>query len=58
MDSEFGGKSAPNLWRLNGWGDFQIPADATIVTVQPENKQTPFTAETLLGHKAPTKGCE
>jgi len=58
MDKEFGGKLAPNLWRLNAWGDFQEPADATVVTVQPENSQTPFSAETLLGHKVPANRCE
>ncbi|MDH3972846.1 MAG: hypothetical protein OEV42_01085 [Deltaproteobacteria bacterium] len=58
MDKEFGGKLAPNLWRLNAWGDFQAPADATVVTVKPESKQTPFVAETLLEHKVPVDGCE
>ena len=58
MDKEFGGQLAPNLWRLNAWGDFQVPADATVVTVQPENKQTPFVAETLLGHKVAADKCE
>lgn len=57
MDKEFGGRLAPNLWRLNAWGDFQSPADATVVTVQPENEQMPFVAETLMGHKVATK-CE
>ncbi len=58
MDKEFGGKQAPNLWRLNAWGDFQDPADATVVTVHPDNKQIPFSAETLLGHKVPEDGCK
>ena len=58
MDKEFGGKQAPNLWRLNAWGDFQVPADATVVTVRPESKQTPFAAETLLEHNVPADGCE
>ncbi len=57
LDKTFGGKRAPNLWRLNAWGDFQAPADATVVTVNPENPQTPFAAETLLEHKVPAAGC-
>ncbi len=58
MDREFGGKLAPNLWRLNAWGDFQDPADATVVTVTPGSKKTPFAAETLLGHQVPDDGCK
>ncbi|MCW5213454.1 hypothetical protein VU04_11155, partial [Desulfobulbus sp. TB] len=58
MDKEFGGTQAPNLWRLNAWGDFKTPADATIVRVQPENSQQPFCAETLLGHEVPVQRCE
>lgn len=58
MDKEFGGKLAPNLWRLNAWGDFQVPADATVVTVRPESKEVPFAVETLLGHKVPSDGCK
>ncbi len=57
MDKKFGGKRAPNLWRLNAWGDFKDPADATVVTVQPDDQQTPFKAETLLGHEIPADGC-
>lgn len=58
LDKKFGGKSAPNLWRLNAWGDFTTPADATVVTVNPADAQTPFAAETLLGHKVPLDGCK
>ncbi|MCI5143791.1 MAG: hypothetical protein D3909_19115, partial [Candidatus Electrothrix sp. ATG1] len=57
MDKDFGGPQAPNLWRLNAWGDFKTPADATVVTVQAESPQQPFAAETLLGHEKP-KRCE
>jgi hypothetical protein len=57
LDKEFGGKQAPNLWRLNAWGDFKKPADATLVTVQPENLEQPFAAETLVGHEVPSEGC-
>ena len=58
MDKSFGGPQAPNLWRLNAWGDYQAPADATVITVQPDNPQQPFAAETLLGHQAPAGQCE
>ena len=58
MDKSFGGPQAPNLWRLNAWGDYQAPADATVITVQPDNPQQPFAAETLLGHQAPAEQCE
>ena len=58
MDKKFGGNQAPNLWRLNAWGDFKDPADATLVTVQPGNPQQPFAAETLLGHEAPAQRCD
>lgn len=57
MDKGFGGASAPNLWRLNGWGDFQSPADATVVSVDPANESEPFSAVTLLGNKRPANGC-
>jgi hypothetical protein len=56
MDSKFGGKTAPNLIRLNAWGDFQEPADATVVTVD-FDKKNPFGAKTLLGNKVPSKTC-
>ena len=38
----------PGLWRLNAWGDFQEPGDATLVTVDLA-AEAPFTARTLLG---------
>ena len=57
LDNTLGGEQAPNLWRLNAWGDFQSPADATAITVQPDNSETPFAARTLLGHRAPVRGC-
>ncbi|NKC14553.1 MAG: hypothetical protein GKR94_20935 [Gammaproteobacteria bacterium] len=53
----FGGSEAPNLWRLNGWGDFQQPADATLVTVHGQGAPKPFSARTLLGNQAPADGC-
>lgn len=47
IDSKFG-QGAKNLWRLNGWGDFKSPADATVVSVNLDSK-IPFSAKTLLG---------
>ena len=52
-DRTFGGENAPNLWRLNAWGDFQQPADVTWVTVQP-NHSDPFQAQTLVHQRIPT----
>ena len=57
LDTTLGGEQAPNLWRLNAWGDFQSPADATEITVQPANAAAPFAARTLLGQRAPAIGC-
>ncbi len=53
LDRGFGGDLAPNLWRLNAWGDYQRPADATRVTVRPDDTAEPFVVETLLGGQAP-----
>ena len=58
LDRQFGGSRAPNLWRLNAWGDFQQPADATAIAVQPANASQPFSVHTLLGHQSPAEGCE
>lgn len=49
MDKNFGGKDATKLWRLNAWGDFQTPADATVISIQ-EQKSEPFKAITLMGN--------
>jgi hypothetical protein len=56
-DKDFGGVMAPNLWRLNGWGDFQSPPDATQITVDPANTAQPFQAQTLIHQQVPTEGC-
>jgi len=48
---EQGFEDAPTLWRLNAWGDFQEPGDATLVTVDPTS-EVPFSARTLLEGKA------
>jgi len=58
MDKDFGGQQAPNLWRLNAWGDYQNPADATVITVRADDRQNPFAAQTLLGQKFPSERCE
>jgi len=58
FDKYFGGQAAPNLWRLNAWGDFTTPADATVITVQPENTAEPFAAKTLLGNQLPAENCD
>ncbi|PZD75156.1 hypothetical protein C1752_00388 [Acaryochloris thomasi RCC1774] len=57
LDKNFGGEMAPNLWRLNAWGDFQSPPDATEITVQPSIVDEPFTVKTLLRQNAPTPNC-
>jgi hypothetical protein len=57
IDQKFGGDMAPNLWRLNAWGDYQSPPDATEISVQPANTTEPFTARTLIHHILPTNGC-
>lgn len=57
-DRTFGGTRAPNLWRLNAWGDFAAPADATQITVHPNDNKSPFSAKTLLGGLIPANSCE
>ena len=57
LDRKFGGARAPELWRLNAWGDYQRPADATVITVQPGVQDEPFVVVTLLGKKVPDDGC-
>lgn len=43
---DFGGSEAPNLWRLNGPGDFAA-VDAAVVTVEPSAAE-PFKARLLI----------
>ncbi len=57
LDKGFGGAGAPELWRLNAWGDYKEPADATVITVQPDMTKEPFLVATLLGKQAPNNGC-
>lgn len=56
-DKRFGGKTAQNLWRLNGWGDYQSPPDATQITIDPTNEKAPFQVQTLIHNQVPTKRC-
>ncbi len=56
-DKDFGGDSAANLWRLNGWGDFASPPDATQITFDPNNTEEPFFAETLIHKIVPEDDC-
>ncbi len=55
-DKDFGGKEAPNLWRLNAWGDYREPADATIINVT-KSANEPFEAKTLIGDIIPNESC-
>lgn len=52
-DKTFGGEIAPNLWRLNAWGDFQQPSDVTAIAFRPDQPQEPFEAKTLVNQVAP-----
>ncbi len=58
LDKSFGKDTAPNLWRLNSWGDFQDPADATVITIDPQNTSSPFSAKTLLTNVVPKNMCK
>jgi hypothetical protein len=57
-DRGFGGDVAPNLQRLNVWGDFKSPGDVTVVTHQPEDANAPFDVHTLLEGEKPTATCD
>ncbi|MCM1984808.1 hypothetical protein [Lyngbya confervoides] len=56
-DKTFGADIAPNLWRLNAWGDFQQPADVTLIQVQPQDSEQPFVAKTLSHQIQPALTC-
>lgn len=45
-----------NIWRLNAWGDFKVPADATRIEMDSRNKERPFEVQTLLHNFEPV-GC-
>ncbi len=57
-DKRFGGERAPNLWRLNAWGDFRNPVDATEISVRPADPVAPFSARTLLWELEPQESCD
>lgn len=55
-DRTFGGAAAPQLWRLNGAGDYKV-IDAVKVTVSPDG-QAPFQAEGVITQRKPDEnGC-
>lgn len=53
FDKRFGKDIAPNLWRLNAWGDYKPHADATVVKFNTNNKNNPFAAHTLSSNELP-----
>ncbi len=55
LDKNFGGDSAPKLWRLNALGD-GTEVDATVITVQLDNEDQPFKIEPLTTNE-PLKKC-
>jgi hypothetical protein len=58
FDKKFGKKKAPNLWRLNAWGDGRSHADATVVKFNPNNKKSPFESHTLISNDLPKSSCK
>jgi len=56
-DKDFGGELAPNLWRINAWGDYRTPGDATEIIIQLDNPQEPFAAKTLMQQLEPDAAC-
>ena len=57
LDNTMGGETAPNLWRLNAWGDFLRPMDVTEVTVQLDQAERPFRVQTLMHQVSPETSC-
>ena len=57
LDRDFGGEATGNLWRLNAIGDFYKPTDATLVTVDPDDPEAPFSAKGLVGNAEPAESC-
>ena len=47
---------APNLWRLNGVGDWKV-IDADLVSFDPTNRRKPFTVRGLLSGLEPLSRC-
>jgi len=58
LDKSFGGPAAPNFWRLNATGDYNV-IDATSIDVgwQNDTNDVTFDIKTLLDGKVPTAGC-
>ena len=57
-DRDFGGDVAPNLERLNVWGDGRSPGDVTLLTFSPGDGDTPFEARTLVEGEVPDATCD
>jgi hypothetical protein len=58
FDKQFGKNIAPNLWRLNAWGDYQSHADATVVSYDSSDINSPFKAHTLQSGQRPQQRCK
>lgn len=56
MDKQFGGEEAPNLWRFNSAGDYEV-LDAVKITVYPDDSSTPFKMESLREELSPKEHC-
>ncbi|MAZ04623.1 MAG: hypothetical protein CMN56_15925 [Sneathiella sp.] len=56
LDKEFGGASAPNLWRFNSTGDYGL-TDAAVITVNSANRSTPFSFTSLTERTPPAPNC-
>lgn len=52
IERGFGGWRAPNLWRLNGPGDFVV-VDAAVVRFDPSDRRAPFSVRLLLAGDPP-----
>ena len=48
---------AENIWRLNAWGDYQEPADVTLIQINTSNSASPFQVQTLIHGVSPETGC-
>ena len=55
VDRAFGGSKAPNLWRLNGAGDYTF--DATVVEVRADKEEQPFRFRRLLNDSLLNSEC-
>ena len=55
VDREFGGSTAPNLWRLNGAGDYTF--DATVIEFRSDEVDRPFRFRRLLNNDVLNNEC-